>query len=230
MGWNREEWGDQLHGPLGHGFEFFLGVPFTLMDGFSKGANESFFSAKELRKVWKGKMPDGTLQWCTKIMNGDGGVFSLALTSMLGLKVLGVSGKAALVGSLGWWFAIQHLRVFSDKWWQRSNYMDILLNSNLMEMPGDKVVMQPIDQTRSSGLINRGLLDFIQEKSRPWVAYYALTEAHTPIIVEHDFKGKSSHGSYGDTILQMDAMVGRVLDMLDEYDLTNTLDTGLLFL
>ena len=102
--------------------------------------------------------------------------------------------------------------------------MDMLLNSNLMEMPGDKVVMQPIDQTRSSGLINRALLDFIQEKSRPWVAYYALTEAHTPLIVEQDFAGKSSHGSYGDTILQMDAMVGRVLDMLDDNGLTeNTL-------
>ena len=221
MGWNREEWGDQLHGPLGHGFDFFLGLPFTLVEGFLKGANESFFSAKKLEKVWKGKMPEGTLHLIKEMMKGDGGLFSLALTAML---VLGVSGKAGLVGGLGWWFAVQHLRVFTDKWWQRSNYMDMLLNSNLMEMPGDKVVMQPIDQTRSSGLINRALLDFIQEKSRPWVAYYALTEAHTPLIVEQDFAGKSSHGSYGDTILQMDAMVGRVLDMLDDNGLTeNTL-------
>ena len=42
-----------------------------------------------------------------------------------------------------------------------------------------------------------------------------MTEAHTPLIVESGFKGKSSHGDYGDTILQMDAMVGKVLDMLD---------------
>ena len=216
MGWNREEWGDQLHGPLGHGFDFFLGVPFTLVEGFAKGTNESFFSAKELKKVWKRKMPEGTLHLVKEIMQGNGGVFSLALTGMLGLKVLGVSGKAGLVGGLAWWFAIQHFRVFTNKWWQRSNYMDMLLNSNLMEMPGDKVVMQPIDQTRSSSLINKRLLEFIQEKSsKPWVAYYALTEAHTPIIVEQEFMGKSSHGSYGDTILQMDAMVGRVLDMLD---------------
>ena len=111
-------------------------------------------------------MPEGTLHLVMEMMKGDGGVFRLALTAMLGLKVLGVSGKVGLVGGLAWWFAVQHLRVFTDKWWQRSNYMDMLLNSNLMEMPGDKVVMQPIDQTRSSGLINRGLLDFIQEKSR----------------------------------------------------------------
>ena len=223
MGWNREEWGDQLHGPLGHGFDFFLGLPFTLVDGFAKGANESFFSAKELKKVWKSKLP--MLQPVKELMQGNGGALSLALTGMLGLKVLGVSGKAGLVGGLAWWFAIQHFRVFTSKWWQRSNYMEMLLNSNMMEMPGDKVVMQPIDQTRSSSLINRRLLEFIQEKSsKPWMAYYALTEAHTPIIVEQEFLGKSSHGSYGDTILQMDAMVGRVLDMLDASDqVKNTL-------
>ena len=71
MGWNREEWGDQLHGPLGHGFDFFLGVPYTLVDSFLKGANESFFSAKELRKVWKRKMPKGTLHFVKEIMKGE---------------------------------------------------------------------------------------------------------------------------------------------------------------
>ena len=225
MGWNGEEWGDQLHGPLGHGFDYFFGTPFTLVEGFEKGANESFFSAKEMKKLLKKKMPESALILVQEMMNGQGGVFSLALSSMLGLKMLGVSGKVGLVGGLGWWFTIQHLRVFTEKWWQRSNYMDMLLNSNLMEMPGDKVVMQPIDQTRSSGLINKKLLDFIQKKSpKPWLAYYSLTEAHTPLIVEPEFKGKSSHGSYGDTILQMDAMVGRVLDMLDDSDQTeNTL-------
>ena len=59
-------------------------------------------------------------------------------------------------------------------------------------------------------------LQFIEKKDpKPWAAYYSLTEAHTPLIVESGFKGKSSHGDYGDTILQMDAMVGKVLDMLD---------------
>ena len=59
--------------------------------------------------------------------------------------------------------------------------------------------------------------DFIKtssSKASPWLAYYALTEAHTPLIVEEQFKGKSSHGAYGDTILQMDHLVGRVLDTL----------------
>ena len=108
------------------------------------------------------------------------------------------------------------MKVFTAKWWQRSDFMEMVLNSNLMEMPGDKVVMQPIDQSRSSSLINKKVMEFIEKKDpKPWAAYYSLTEAHTPLIVESGFKGKSSHGDYGDTILQMDAMVGKVLDMLD---------------
>ena len=60
------------------------------------------------------------------------------------------------------------------------------------------------------------MIEFIEKKDpKPWAVYYSLTEAHTPLIVESAFKGKSSHGDYGDTILQMDAMVGKVLDMLD---------------
>ena len=71
--------------------------------------------------------------------------------------------------------------------------------------------------TRSSSVINKKVQKFIKDsssKGSPWAAYYALTEAHTPLIVEKEFKGKSSHGAYGDTILQMDNMVGRVLDTL----------------
>ena len=219
MGWNQEVWGDQLHGPIGHGFDVFFGVPFTLVDGFQKGAHESFFTAKSLKALLKKKLADsgdGVLPRIIIKMMQEGGVFTLAFSGLLAMKALGVSGQASLVGGLAWWFTIQHMKVFTDKWWQRSDFMEMVLNSNLMEMPGDKVVMQPIDQSRSSSLINKKVIEFIEKKDpKPWAAYYSLTEAHTPLIVEEGFKGKSSHGDYGDTILQMDAMVGKVLDMLD---------------
>ena len=50
MGWNKNTWGDQEHGPLGHGFDTFLGLPFTLVGGFEKGKKESFFSVNDLVK------------------------------------------------------------------------------------------------------------------------------------------------------------------------------------
>ena len=98
--------------------------------------------------------------------------------------------------------------------------MDKWLNSHIMEMPGNHIIMQPIDQTRSSSLMNNEVIKFVEknaESGKPWAVYYAFTEAHTPLIVEEEFKGRSEeHGAYGDTIIQMDALLGRVLEVLDQ--------------
>lgn len=42
LGWNKDTYGDQKHGPLGHGFDHFYGLPFTLVDGFEQ--NMPFFT------------------------------------------------------------------------------------------------------------------------------------------------------------------------------------------
>ena len=34
LGWDKSTYGDQIHGPLGHGFDHFYGLPFTLDEGF----------------------------------------------------------------------------------------------------------------------------------------------------------------------------------------------------
>lgn len=34
LGWDKSTYGDQIHGPLGHGFDHFYGLPFTLEEGF----------------------------------------------------------------------------------------------------------------------------------------------------------------------------------------------------
>ena len=100
--------------------------------------------------------------------------------------------------------------------------MDKWLNSHIMEMPGNHIIMQPIDQTRSSSLMNNEVIEFVEknaESGMPWAVYYAFTEAHTPLVVEEEFKGRSEeHGAYGDTIIQMDALLGRVLEVLDQIE------------
>ena len=57
--------------------------------------------------------------------------------------------KETMVVLLASWFAVQHMRMHTPKWWGRSRYMDRRLNSVIMEMPGNNIIMQPIDQTRS---------------------------------------------------------------------------------
>ena len=36
LGWDKSSYGDNMHGPLGHGFESFFGLPFTFVDGFER--------------------------------------------------------------------------------------------------------------------------------------------------------------------------------------------------
>ena len=37
LGLHRGSWGDHLQSPLGHGFQYFYGLPFTLVEGFEGG-------------------------------------------------------------------------------------------------------------------------------------------------------------------------------------------------
>ena len=42
LGWDKDVKGDQKHGPLGHGFQYFFGIPYTLVEGFE--LKTSFFT------------------------------------------------------------------------------------------------------------------------------------------------------------------------------------------
>ena len=49
LGWDQDQYGDQKHGPRGHGFDHFYGLPFTLVDGFEK--SHPFFTYEKLKSV-----------------------------------------------------------------------------------------------------------------------------------------------------------------------------------
>lgn len=61
-------------------------------------------------------------------------------------------------------------------------------------------------------------IDYITEKANgeePFFLYLPLTAPHTPIVPSADFLDKSGIGIYGDFVLMVDVMVGRVLDAVD---------------
>ncbi|MGN0214745.1 MAG: arylsulfatase [Muribaculaceae bacterium] len=63
-------------------------------------------------------------------------------------------------------------------------------------------------------LINRAC-DYIVEKAksdRPYFLYLPLPAPHTPILPLDEYRGKSGLGDYGDFVLMVDDMVGRVLE------------------
>lgn len=69
-------------------------------------------------------------------------------------------------------------------------------------------------------------VSFIRDQtvSKPFFLYFALTAPHTPWLPAKDFEGRSGAGYYGDFVSQVDAVVGRVLDAIEEKGLAgNTL-------
>jgi len=60
--------------------------------------------------------------------------------------------------------------------------------------------------------------------SAPFFLYYAIPAPHAPWATAGEFKGKSGAGQYGDYVMNVDAMIGRVLATLDKLKLRdNTL-------
>ncbi|MFT6041712.1 MAG: arylsulfatase A, partial [Gammaproteobacteria bacterium] len=62
------------------------------------------------------------------------------------------------------------------------------------------------------------------EGPAPFFLYVPLTAPHTPWLPTPKFRGTSEAGTYGDFVAQVDDILGRLLDTLDELDLAdNTL-------
>ena len=63
-----------------------------------------------------------------------------------------------------------------------------------------------------------------RDKSKPFALFLSHTMLHTDIDASPQFKGKSKGGLYGDAVEELDYETGRLLDTLDELNLTkNTL-------
>ncbi len=59
---------------------------------------------------------------------------------------------------------------------------------------------------------------FMEKHARartPFFLYYPITQVHFPTLPHPDFAGKTGAGDIGDTMAEMDANVGRVLDAID---------------
>jgi len=66
--------------------------------------------------------------------------------------------------------------------------------------------------------------DFLnrQQANPPFFLYLPLAAPHTPWMPTDEYRGRSQAGWYGDFVTQVDATVGRLLDLLDEKQLTDS--------
>ena len=78
-------------------------------------------------------------------------------------------------------------------------------------------------------LVDRGV-DFMQRQQaagRPFFLYMAISRTHFPNLPSKRFEGQSRIGQFGDSLMEGDAIVGRMLDALDELGLAR--DTIVVF-
>ena len=58
---------------------------------------------------------------------------------------------------------------------------------------------------------------FCGQSGRPFALYHSMTNVHTPLMVGSRVRGSSpTHGAYGESVIEMDRQVGRILAALDE--------------
>ncbi|MEM0896575.1 MAG: arylsulfatase [Verrucomicrobiota bacterium] len=57
-----------------------------------------------------------------------------------------------------------------------------------------------------------------QSTDQPFFAYLAFNSPHYPIVPNEEFHGKSKAGYYGDFVIETDAQVGKVLQVLEDKD------------
>lgn len=67
------------------------------------------------------------------------------------------------------------------------------------------------------------VLNFLrkQKSGKPFFLYFPMNAPHTPILPTREFQGKSGTNPYGDYVLEVDAMVGKVMKVLDSLGFRN---------
>jgi arylsulfatase A-like enzyme len=59
-------------------------------------------------------------------------------------------------------------------------------------------------------------------KGVPFFVYFNHSLMHMPVIPREEFKGKTGHGDWADSLLELDTDFGVLLDLLDELDLAGS--------
>ena len=83
------------------------------------------------------------------------------------------------------------------------------------------VIEKPINIDKLTPALTEKALQFIANSSQdPFLLFFSYPNPHIPVV----HRGWSSHGAYGDSVIEMDRSIGKVLKALDDLELAeNTL-------
>jgi arylsulfatase A len=92
-------------------------------------------------------------------------------------------------------------------------------------LDGQAILEQPTDLSTLTARYTARVLSHIRNASaagRDWAAYFAFSHVHTPQFAGAEFEGRSRRGIFGDSVEEVDAAVGQVLDLVRELGLQGT--------
>ena len=92
-----------------------------------------------------------------------------------------------------------------------------LLGNNQASVPGPAMADWKLEDILPA--LGDRACEYVTERSRtgdPFFLYMPLTSPHTPLAVNDEWRGKSGLNLYADFVMETDAIVGRVLDAVEE--------------
>ncbi|XP_016847850.1 arylsulfatase H isoform X2 [Anolis carolinensis] len=189
---------DHCHHPLNHGFDYYYGMPFSLM------GDCRVTDPPEMN------MPLRIKLWCyTQII-------ALAVFTL-------IAAKLAHLVFISWKF-IFLLTLFGSlffiSWFSSYGFIRYW---NCIMMRNYEITEQPMKVERTAPLMLKEAMSFVERnKEGPFLLFVSFLHVHTSLVTTEKFTGKSKHGLYGDNVEEMDFMIGRILDVLDNNNLTNS--------
>ncbi|NXI59959.1 ARSD Arylsulfatase, partial [Chloroceryle aenea] len=197
QGVNCESFNDHCHHPLNHGFDYFYGMPFTLLNNCQENKPPELDVALQA-KLW---------------------LYSqITILAVLTLTAGKLTGLISIHWKIIACFTLMG-GLFFISWYSSYGFVRYW---NCILMRNHDVTEQPMRLERTASLMLKEAVSFIKRnKNGPFLLFVSFLHVHTPLFTTAKFLGKSRHGLYGDNVEEMDWMVGRILDSLDKEGLKN---------
>ena len=108
----------------------------------------------------------------------------------------------------------------SNEWPPGEPFIQVMGLQPLPLIDGDRIVAAPVDQATLTRRYTERAVAFIRaNRDRPFLLYLPHTMPHIPQYASPEFAGRSKGGLYGDTVEEIDASTGTILDALRELGL-----------
>ncbi|ELU11009.1 hypothetical protein CAPTEDRAFT_120576 [Capitella teleta] len=191
LGWNRRVM-DQYYNPLNYGFDYFFGMPYTVIKDM--GGKQELVSDMHNEVMFIRLL---AISWLSaaivaRLISKRIG-FTMALVSLVI-----VSYYLFILKTMGIWNAI------------------VVRNEMIIEMPVDlnTITRRLIDEGQS-------FIRSQHSKKKPIFLDMSWLHVHTYLHPQPPFKGRSQHGPYGDAVEETDWAIGQIIQTLDELGISN---------